>query len=270
MIKREANFADRQVIPKVIHYCWFGKNAKPKLFRKCFQSWEKYCPDYEIIEWNEDNFDINCCKYVREAYDARKYAYVTDFARLWIIFNYGGIYLDTDVELIRPLDDLLFNTAYFALEDDKYINTGLGFGAEKGNNIVKVMMEAYYDDIFLKEDGSYNMVTCPVKNTESIASYLPSVLSKEEIIHIDNATIYPPEYFCPLDSSGVNWTKTKNTYSIHWFSASWLSEDETIIHNWRIFLGKSEKYFGKKVGRLVARIVYLLQPKKRKVLKKYS
>ena len=135
----------------------------------------------------------------------------------------------------------MFYTAFFGLEDDKYINTGLGFGAEKGNNIVKVMMEAYYDDSFFNKDGSYNMVTCPVKNTESIASYLPTVLSKE-ITYIDNAAIYSPEYFFPLDSSGVNWTKTKNTYSIHWFSAPRLSEEETIIHNWRNFLGKSEKY----------------------------
>lgn len=263
---KDDKVTNRQLIPKVIHYCWFGNSIKPRLFRKCFQSWKKYCPDYEIIEWNEKNFNIDCCKYVREAYDAQKYAYVTDFARLWIIYNYGGVYLDTDVELIRSLDDLLYNSAYFGLEDSKHINTGLGFGAEKGNNIVKKMMEEYYNASFFNEDGSYNMMTCPVRNTVSIATYLPSIMGKD-VIHIKDAVIYPPEFFCPLEPSCVNLNKTNNTYSIHWFSASWLSDEEVIIHDWRVFLGKCEKYLGKKVGRLFARIVYLFRPKKRNILK---
>ena len=208
--------------------------------------------------------------YVQEAYDAKKYAYVTDYARLWIIYNYGGVYLDTDVELVKPIDDLLYHTAYCGLEDDIHINTGLGFGAQKSNSVVKRMMEDYYDIHFFKDDGSYNMITCPVRNTASISAFLPSNMGKGKIISIKDAVIYPTEYFCPLEPTGVNLRKTQHTYSIHWFSASWLSDEEMIIHEWRIFSGKCEKYLGRKMGHFIARFIYLFQPQKRKVLKKNS
>ena len=121
-------------IPKVIHYCWFGGNPKPKLVQKCIHSWKKYCPDYEIIEWNESNFDISSCPlYVRQAYDVKKWAFVSDYARLKIIHTCGGIYLDTDVELIKSLDSLLEYNAFFGFEDGKYVATGLGFGAVSDN-----------------------------------------------------------------------------------------------------------------------------------------
>ena len=151
---------DRQRIPKVIHYCWFGRNEKPNLFYKCFESWKKYCPDYEIIEWNEDNFDINMIPYVKEAYEAKKWAFVADYARLWIVYHYGGIYLDTDVELLRPLDNLLASEAFFGSEDEKSIATGLGFGARKGNNVVKCMLLDYSDQHFKNKDGTYDLTTC--------------------------------------------------------------------------------------------------------------
>ena len=121
------------MLPKKIHYCWFGGNELPDLAIKCIESWKKYCPDYEIIEWNETNFDLECCDFVKEAYKAKKWAFVSDYARLKVVYDNGGIYLDTDVELVKSLDILLQEKCYFGEETTGYVATGLGFGAENGN-----------------------------------------------------------------------------------------------------------------------------------------
>ena len=117
-------------IPKVLHYCWFGGAPKPKNIQNCIRSWKKYCPDYEIIEWNEQNFDVSQSLYTRQAYDARRWAFVADYARLKILYEQGGIYMDTDVELLRSLDDLLVYPAFFGFQHNNEVATGLGFGAE--------------------------------------------------------------------------------------------------------------------------------------------
>lgn len=131
------------MIPKVIHYCWFGGNPKPELIQKCIASWRKYCPDYEIIEWNESNFDVNCIQYTADAYADKKWAFVSDYARLEIIFRFGGIYLDTDVLLHHSLDELLDYDCWLASDDVRYINTGLGFGAMAGHTLIKAVKDAY-------------------------------------------------------------------------------------------------------------------------------
>lgn len=131
------------MIPKKIHYCWFGKNPLPNEVKKCIESWKLFCPDYEIIEWNEENYDVFKIDYMAEAYKAEKYAFVSDYARLDIIYNNGGIYLDTDVELIRPLDDLLHHSCYLGMELPGRVATGLGFGAVKGNNFLYENMKYY-------------------------------------------------------------------------------------------------------------------------------
>lgn len=131
------------MIPKVIHYCWFGNSDKLELIKKCIESWKKYCPDYEIIEWNESNFDINSIPYVTQAYADKKWAFVSDYVRLYAVYNQGGIYLDTDVLLHHGIDDLLQYRCWLASDDVRYIATGLGFGAEKGNALIKAMMDAY-------------------------------------------------------------------------------------------------------------------------------
>ena len=131
------------MIPKVIHYCWFGGNSKPEFVQKCIESWKQYCPEYKIVEWNESNFDVNCIDYVKCAYQDKKWAFVSDYARLWIIYNNGGIYLDTDVLLKNNLDDLLSYDCWLASDDVRYINTGLGFGAVKNHYIIEILMNAY-------------------------------------------------------------------------------------------------------------------------------
>lgn len=131
------------MIPKTIHYCWFGGNPKPELVCRCIESWKRFCPDYEIIEWNETNFDVNCIPYVRDAYAAKKWAFVSDYVRLRVVFERGGVYLDTDVELKSNLDDLLEHDCWLASDDVRYINTGLGFGAVKEHFLIGAMMDAY-------------------------------------------------------------------------------------------------------------------------------
>ena len=212
------------MIPKKIHYCWFGRNPKPKLAEKCITSWKKYCPDYEIIEWNEDNFDIAMNSYTRSAYEQKKYAFLTDYARLIIVYDQGGIYFDTDVELIRPIDDLLINQAYFGFEDNDHVNTGLGFGAEKGNIIVKLMQEEYRE--LLDRENSF--VGCPVLNTQALLKAGMVLNGKEQ--DLGDGRVYPIEYFNPYDDPTGRLNMTENTYSIHWYAKSWMSKS-TILRS---------------------------------------
>ena len=155
-------------IPKVIHYCWFGKGEMPKLAKKCIKSWKKYCPDYEIICWNEENFDLTQNRYMKEAYEAGKWAFVSDVARLIIIYENGGIYLDTDVELIKPIDDLLQSKGFMGFDEKGIVATGLGFGAEKGNEIVGEFLKDYNNIPFVLPDGSFDLTPCPDRNTETL------------------------------------------------------------------------------------------------------
>lgn len=256
------------MIPKTIHYCWFGRNPQPELMQRCIASWKKYCPDYEIIEWNEDNFDVAQNDYAREAYEEKKWAFVTDYARLWIIYRYGGIYLDTDVEVLKPFDDLLADSAFFGFEDTNSVATGLGFGAAKENPVVGAMLSSYDKIHFRLPDGSLDKLPCPVRNTCAIAEFLPEKYNATAVQRTEYATFYPPAYFCPLSADGITMKKTKDTHSIHWFSATWLSEDERVVHEYRVFRGKCEKVLGKRLGGYVTRGIYLLLPRKREILKR--
>lgn len=211
------------MIPKVIHYCWFGRGEKPKLAKKCIASWKKYCPGYEIIEWNEDNFDVNRNAYTKMCYEQRKFAFLTDYVRLLVIAEHGGLYFDTDVEVIRPFDDLLDCTAFFGFENDDYVNTGEGFGAEAGNLVVQQMLQEY--DSLL--DGKHGMIGCPHLNTAALLKCGLKPTGKKQIIN--GALVFPQEYFNPLDSATGKLGKTEHTYSIHWYSMSWLPWRKRLI-----------------------------------------
>ncbi|WP_251919960.1 glycosyltransferase family 32 protein [Lactococcus lactis] len=221
------------MIPKVIHYCWFGRNPLPEEVLVYIESWKKYCPDYEIVEWNEDNYDVNSARYVKEAYISKKWAFVSDFVRLDIISRYGGIYLDTDVELIKNFDNLLHHSAFAGFEKNSGLENktsevkvalGLGFGAEKGNPVISEMLAAYMERSFVKNDGSLDQTTIPVILTE--------VLMKRGLTNNDNyqelkdITIYPSEYFCPQDYETEVLHITECTYSIHHYSSSWMDNLE--------------------------------------------
>ncbi|MBQ2236721.1 MAG: glycosyl transferase [Clostridia bacterium] len=209
-------------IPKVIHYCWFGKGEMPKLAKKCIKSWKKYCPDYEIVCHNEDNFDLLQNRYMREAYEAGEWAFVSDVARLKIIYDNGGIYLDTDVELIKPIDDLLKLDGFMGFDEKGIVATGLGFGAQKGNKIVSEFLKDYDNIPFALPDGSYDLTPCPDRNTESLKRLGMDVNNKNQ--KFMDMTFLPSEFLCPMDYYTGKKTITENTYSIHHYSASWTSK----------------------------------------------
>ena len=210
------------MIPKKIHYCWFGRNPKPKLAKKCIASWKKYCPDYEIVEWNEDNFDVGMNAYTRSAYEQKKYAFLTDYARLIVLYEWGGVYFDTDVELLKPLDDLLENKSFFGFENNQHVNTGLGFGAEKGNHLVKKMQEEY--EPYLSQNKTF--IGCPILNTQALVK-MGLVLNGQKQ-ELEGNTVYPVEYFNPYDDPTGRLNTTNNTYSIHWYAKSWMSKKKVL------------------------------------------
>lgn len=214
------------MIPKTIHYCWFGGNPLPELAQKCIKSWKKFCPDFQIVEWNESNFDLSSApRYVRQAYEAKKWAFVSDYARLRIIYENGGLYFDTDVELIRSPEQLLSYSAWFGFEEEQQIATGLGFGAEKGAPILADMLADYQDIPFVLEDGSYDLTPCPIRNTAALAR-AGLILNNTQQLLPGNVAVFPKEWFCPLDYLTGKLQKTKNTVSIHRYAASWYTEKE--------------------------------------------
>lgn len=206
-------------IPKTIHYCWFGESPLPASVKKCIKSWKKYCPDYKIIEWNESNFDIQCNYFCKKMAEEKKWAFISDYARLKIVYEYGGIYLDTDVELIRTLDELLKYNAFMGFQDSKEINTGLGFGAIREHKFIKENM-GYYE----KLSESFTPVACPNITTKLLRAHgLTDDCGK--IQYVADTMIFPVEYFCPKSERTGLIEKTGNTFSIHHFDASWFSDD---------------------------------------------
>ena len=221
------------MIPKKIHYCWFGKGEYPEIVKKCIKTWERYCPEYELKLWNEDNYDVRKNRYIEEAYENKKWAFVSDYARLDIIYHEGGIYLDTDVELIKSLDDLLVYKCFFA-GDGCGINSGLGFGAEKENNVIKILMEEYEGVAFVK-DGKLDLTPCAIPNTRPFLEngYNPADVNIQNIL---GAIIFPAEYFSPTNSmSELN--ITEKTYGIHHGSRLWETGLTRFKSRLRIVLG---------------------------------
>ena len=210
------------MIPKKIHYCWFGRNKLPEKAVRCIESWKKYCSDYEIIEWSEDNYDIYQNPYTKYVYNNKKYAFLSDYARLQIILQEGGIYFDVDVEVVRSLDDLLIHNAFFGFVTEEYVNTGVGFGAEAGNSIVKNMLSEY--DKLL--DGESGTIGCPILNTATLKNYGLVQDGSKQVV--EGAVIYPIQYFNPYDDPTGRLNITSETYSIHWFAKSWMSKRKRV------------------------------------------
>ena len=212
-------------IPKLIHYCWFGGNSLPKDAIDCINSWKKYYPDYEIIEWNESNFDLNVCDYVREAYKAGRWAFVSDYARFWILYKYGGLYFDTDVEVIKRADDIIekgsfMGNEYGKVENTTLVNPGLGMGAEKELPFYKKVLD-YYNNIHFDK---FDMKT--------ICEYTTELLTNEGYRYdncvkiVAGISIYPIDFFCPMNYYTGEMAITDNTCSIHHYSATWITEKE--------------------------------------------
>lgn len=207
---------------KKIHYCWFGNNLKSDLILKCIESWKKFCPEYEIIEWNESNFDINYCKYSKEAYNAKKWAFVSDVCRFVVLSQYGGIYLDTDVELLRTIDDL--PATFVGFENQTYVASGLIRGAEPGDEICLKMLESYKADVFYNKDGSYNVMTVCERETNILKEY--GLKTNGKLQTVAHTKVYPVEFFCPMNYITRKVHITSNTYSIHHYGASWNNDQK--------------------------------------------
>ncbi len=209
------------MIPKVIHYCWFGGNPLPKLAKKCLKSWKKYCPDYEIICWDESTFDVSSAPlYVRQAYEAKKWAFVTDYVRLYAMTTMGGIYMDTDVEVVKSLDKFLHHQAFSGFESERNIPTGI-MASEKDFPLFQEFLR-YYDTVnFYNNDGSLNMTTNVKIMTDICLRH--GLIQNGEYQEVDGFVLYPKDVFCPINYHDGKLYKTKNTVAIHWFTASWKS-----------------------------------------------
>ncbi len=209
--------------PIKIHYCWFGKAEKPPIIEKCIASWKGYFPNSEIIEWNESNFDVNCNLYVSQAYEAGKYAFVSDYARFWALEKYGGLYFDTDVEVIREFDDILVQEAFAGFETPDFIAPGLVlYSKEPHNPIITKAREWYENSAFLDENGERIKINVCGMFTELLKGY--GFVPNNQLQVCGGMTLYPTDYFCPYnDATGVL-KKTKNTYCIHWYAKSWMSK----------------------------------------------
>lgn len=240
------------MIPKIIHYCWFGGNPLPESAKKCIASWRKFLPDYEIKEWNESNYDVHKIPYIHEAYEAKKYAFVSDYARFDILYQYGGIYFDTDVEVLKPLDDIIARGPFMGREAGAYLRNickgfdgdglavapGLGLGVEAGHELYKEFLDAYKNFKFYNADGTLN--------TKTIVSYTSEILVKhglnnnnDEPQEVEGIWIYPADVFCPMDhTKGNKVTITDRTVCIHLYDCSWIN------HNtWRWRLHKINNWF---------------------------
>lgn len=247
------------MIPKVIHYCWFGHNPLPEDAKRCISSWRKFLPDYEVKEWNEDNFDVNICDYTKEAYEAKKYAFVSDYARFWILYHHGGLYFDTDVELIKPLDEIISKGAFVGIEKslattqqscDSWvgINPGLGIGAEKGDTIYQDVLAKYNSMNFDINAGTV------VKHTTDIMK-LHGFNGKNELQKVGAITVYPDDVFCPMDSTTGLIHITENSVSIHHYSCTWMDRNSL---SFRLHLLKNRliKIFGAKVVMSLLNIIH--------------
>lgn len=215
------------MIPKIIHYCWFGGNPLPESAKKYIDSWKTFFPGYEIKEWNESNYDVHKNRFINEAYKAHKYAFVSDFARFDILYQYGGLYFDTDVEVIKSFDDILAKGSYMGCEIDGgktgqiYVNPGLGMAIEPHHPLLAELVNLYNSLSFLNQDGTMNMKTVVEYTTELLGKR--GLQNIKGIQSVDNINIYPMEYFNPKDSRTGVVNRTENTHSIHWYAMTWMS-----------------------------------------------
>lgn len=198
-------------IPKKIHYCWFGNNEKPECILQCIESWKKFCPDYEIIEWNESNYDIDALEYTRQAYDAKKWAFVSDVARLKVVYDHGGIYMDTDVEILDNIDRYLENEMFMFFQCERTLASGLGFGGVKGQKDIGDMLEDYRDRQFIV-NGKFDMSACPDLNTNVLRKNIPELLVNGETQIINGKAFYScDEYKNVMYHYGAqSWTDNPN------------------------------------------------------------
>ncbi|MFA6860144.1 MAG: glycosyltransferase [Clostridia bacterium] len=231
-----------QKIPKIIHYVWVGRKPKSEKIQKCMESWKRFCPDYEIKEWNEDNIDFESNAFIKEAYENKKFAFVSDYARLYALFNEGGIYMDTDVELTKPLDEFLIHNAFSGFENAVWIPTAV-MGSEKGHSWTKLLLD-YYKNRHFVNNGKMDLTT----NVDIISAltkiYYDIELNNKNQQLKDGLYFYSNDYFCPKNYVSEKIELTENTHAIHHFAGSWLSPKLKRVDKLVKFI---KKIFGDKI-----------------------
>lgn len=230
-------------IPKIIHYCWFGKGEMPDKAKVCIASWKKFCPDYKIVEWNENNFDLNQNLYVKQAYDCRKFAFVTDYVRLYVLYQYGGVYMDTDVEVLKNIDNFLIHNAFSGFESNLFVPTGI-MASSKGNLWIKDLLEEYDNLSFIKKNGEMDLTTNVIRIT-NISTEKYHLNKNGKYQDLGEVTFYPSDYFCPKSWETGIINLTENSHTIHHFNGSWQTDKVKKENNKRI---KFIQKFGEKEG----------------------
>ena len=248
------------MIPKIIHYCWMSGEPFPELIQECIDTWKKFLPDYKIIEWNKNNFDVNVSTFTKEAFEAKKYAFVSDYVRLYALYNYGGIYLDSDIKVLKSFNDLLNNKAFSGFESKERVGVWL-LASEKENPIFKEMLNCYKNKHFIKSDGNLDL--------EPNTSLLKPIFEKYGIKFNNQyqkneyITIYPKDYFCPLDGSTGKINITTNSYAMHLFNGAWVPKEQKEYTNlYKLYYNKYRKRYPVFFAKIIAKIIvnYKINP----------
>lgn len=252
------------MIPKIIHYCWFGRAPLPELAQRCIASWRRYLPGYEIREWNEDNFNVSAIPYTAEAYAQGKYAFVSDYARFWILYKYGGIYFDTDVEVIRPMDDIIARGNFMGCETDSQnkaapaqsaggvaaqtVNPGLGLGVAPGLGLVRKMLDYYEGKHFEFRDGAGQETVVHIATRILFENGMRDVQGMQLV---DGVWIYPKEYFCPIDVTTMRVHLTENSRTIHHYAGTWIGGKRAFLMRVKYMLPENVQLWLSKVKRAI-------------------
>lgn len=240
------------MIPKIIHYCWFGGKDLPKSALDYIESWQRYFPNYEIKRWDESNFDVNIIPYTQEAYSAKKYAFVSDYARFWILYNYGGLYFDTDVEVIKNMDDIIARGPFMGCECTSQVgatatslglppglglgvNPGLGCGVNPGLELYEDILKIYQSKHFTIPDDNPHCENVVTITTDLLCQ--KGLLDTNEIQQVAGVWIYPKEYFCPKDYVTKEMVITNNTRTIHHYAESWVPRSTRFKNSLRRLFG---------------------------------
>lgn len=223
MIKEQTDITSK-CIPKVIHYCWFGRGKKTELACKCIESWKRKLPDYKIIEWNEENYPVHDkCEFVKDAYENKAYAYVSDYARFDILEKYGGFYLDVDVEVLKSFDDLRTEKCIMGFQDNEFVAPGLFMASVPHHSFMRDMLDYYNTNVsFYDKDGNKLLIPVPVHTNKVLTKY--GLVCGGETQVLKDILILSKEYFSPVDCKTLKKRITNNTYSIHYYQGSWMSD----------------------------------------------
>ena len=246
------------MIPKIIHYCWFSGEPFDEKTKMCIETWKEKCPDYEIRECNAENFDMEINDFVKEAYKAKKWAFVADYARLYLLYKYGGVYMDGDVELVKNIDCFLEAPAFIGQERKGWISAGI-IGSEAGNDCIKTFLDYYEGKHFINEDGTYNQITNVQIITHNLFESYGFLLTGDRQKLGNLLDIYPVDYFSPKDSITEKINCTDNTYAIHHFNNGWKDGDGNIIKRRMETLSK---ILNPSLALFIAELISLLKPKK--------